>query len=110
MPGSSATGRCGAADFEQQKTDAQRKLALELRDVAAGRYEGAVAAYNTLVSDIDKKLKDLGGKQDARKKLLLGATAGLEQLIAAGGGAKGGADRTLVANHKTAATPPTTRG
>jgi serine/threonine protein kinase len=85
---------------EQQKTDEQRKIALNLRDVAAARYEGAVGAYNTLVSDIDKKLKDRGGMQDVRKKLLLDATAGLNKLIAGGGGAKGAADRTLVAAHR----------
>ena len=85
---------------EQKKTDEQRKIALNLRDVAATRYEGAVGAYNTLVSDIDKKLKDRGGMQDVRKKLLLDATAGLDKLIAGAGGAKGAADRTLVAAHR----------
>jgi hypothetical protein len=68
------------------------------RAVAVGRYDKAVAAYNVLIADIDKKLADRAGLQELRKTLLWNAAEGLKQLVAGEG--KSGADRTLVAAYR----------
>jgi serine/threonine protein kinase len=68
------------------------------RKLATQRYEKAVAAYNVLVNDIDKKLADRAGTHDLRKTLLLNATDGLKQLVAEEG--PDSADHTLVAAYR----------
>lgn len=68
------------------------------RTAVTRRYEKAVAAYNVLINDLDKKLADRAGMQDLRKTLLLNATDGLKSLVAGEG--KGSADRTLVAAYR----------
>ena len=84
-----------AARAEARRQEAR---AVTLGEVATGRYAKAVAAYNVLVNDIDKKLADRAGLQDLRKTLLLNATEGLQKLAA--GEQAGGADRTLVAAYR----------
>jgi serine/threonine protein kinase len=86
--------------IEQTRTEEQRKEAVTARNVARNRYDTAVAAYNVLVTDIDKKLADRAGMQDLRKKLLEKASEGLQQLIAGGGEERIKADRTLVAAYR----------
>ncbi|MCI0702621.1 MAG: protein kinase [Planctomycetia bacterium] len=85
---------------QKKETEEQRKQAVAARDVARGRYEKALSAYNTLVYDIDRRLGDRAGMQELRETLLLRATDGLQSLIAGAGEDRLPADRTLVAAYR----------
>jgi serine/threonine protein kinase/tetratricopeptide (TPR) repeat protein len=78
---------------EQQKTEAARA-------VARARYDLAVAAFNTLVTDIQRQLADRAGTQEMRQRLLQQAQHGLKALLEGAGADRIGADRTLVAAHR----------
>jgi serine/threonine protein kinase/tetratricopeptide (TPR) repeat protein len=78
---------------EKKNTEVARKIAQE-------RYELAVQAFNTLVTDIQKQLADRAGTQEFRAKLLTQAQKGLTELLKGAGGDHIGADRTLVAAHR----------
>jgi len=78
---------------EQHKTEAARA-------VARARYDLAVAAFNTLVTDIQRQLADRAGTQEMRQRLLQQAQHGLKALLEGAGAERIGADRTLVAAHR----------
>jgi serine/threonine protein kinase len=89
---------------EKEETERQRNRVEASRDLARKRYEAAVAAYNTLVVDIQRRLAGQAGTQEFRHTLLNAAQKGLHQLIQTSEGADQldtiGADRTLVDAHR----------
>ena len=84
----------------KEDVEAERDRVARAREIARERYEKAVAAYGTLVHDIDKKLRDRAGMQDTRERLLLNAADGLTKLIAKRDEDVLDADHTLVAAHR----------
>ncbi len=78
----------------------EKKNTEEARDVARERYELAVEAFNTLVTDIQKQLADRVGTQEFRASLLKKAQEGLNKLLKGARAEHIGADRTLVAAHR----------
>jgi serine/threonine protein kinase len=80
-------------------TENARVEAVGARNVARGRYEAAVAAYNVFVRDMDRKMADSPGQQKLRESLLNDSIKGLQGLLDSGGG-PAAADRTLVAAYR----------
>ncbi|HEY1189420.1 MAG TPA: protein kinase, partial [Gemmata sp.] len=80
-------------DLESARVTVARNLARE-------RYKRAVATYNTLIRDLDKKLSDRENMQATRERLLLDATEGLKKLVEGKAEGEAGADSTLVAAYR----------